>query len=301
MPSFNPRPAISRGAMMRGCGETTIFSVSIRAPRSLAGRFAEGDAPVAADVFQSAPRDLSRGDSSNRPGLAVSVLFQSAPRDLSRGDAPASRQYTCRRCFNPRPAISRGAMASPRQRSRMPMCFNPRPAISRGAIGSELSAYVAYDVSIRAPRSLAGRFCAARYFVLVYLFQSAPRDLSRGDEAEAQGRAILLGFQSAPRDLSRGDWRRQSGTPAQSLFQSAPRDLSRGDKRGDQAGYRSCCFNPRPAISRGAIWSRFVSPEYGDVSIRAPRSLAGRFGINRLINIEMMFQSAPRDLSRGDS
>ena len=62
-------------------------------------------------------------------------------------------------------------------------CFNPRPVIAHGATGAE----------IRIPTK-------AR------LFQSAPRDRSRGDLLGSPDAHQFTVFQSAPRDRSRGDF-----------------------------------------------------------------------------------------------
>ncbi len=60
------------------------------------------------------------------------------------------------------------------------------------------------------------------------------------------------------------------------------------------------CFNPRPALARGATKSRANPTPLARVSIRAPRSRAGR----RLGDVgrggRLRFQSAPRARARGD-
>ena len=130
---FNPRPAIARGATPPASGPCGRLVVSIRAPRLLAGRPDEPGQHQAFGLFQSAPRDCSRGD-----------------RWISAGAADSAS-------FNPRPAIARGATA------------NRHGSVRRGI------------VSIRAPRLLAGRLNKGMLINSLMLFQSAPRDCSRGD------------------------------------------------------------------------------------------------------------------------
>ena len=178
--------------------------------------------------FQSAPRDCSRGDRAGAtfmPGL----LFQSAPRDCSRGDTPAPASATSPPPFQSAPRdCSRGDNGTwcIRHAARR---FNPRPAIARGAICQNDAHSPIPQVSIRAPRLLAGRFIAAPPSASRPQFQSAPRDCSRGDSCAHRSRFRISPFQSAPRDCSRGD-------PASHPHHETPSS-----------------FNPRPAIARGAI------------------------------------------------
>ena len=78
-------------------------------------------------------------------------MFQSAPRDFSRGD---NRHHTLGphgQRFNPRPVISHGAIPHYINLRSFAKSFNPRPVISHGAIGHGDDLQVVYDVSIRAP------------------------------------------------------------------------------------------------------------------------------------------------------
>src|SRR5437867_2246460 len=86
----------------------------------------------------------------------------------------------------------------------------------------------------------------------VDLFQSAPRARARGDSASLAERCDKGSFQSAPRARARGDL---PGMPIESFtnrFQSAPRARARGDHNGRTARDGGKCFNPRPALARGA-------------------------------------------------
>ena len=68
---------------------------------------------------------------------AQGILFQSAPRDHSRGDIADSELFLELVGFNPRPVIS--------------TCFNPRPVITHGATNSIWFGHLDTAVSIRAP------------------------------------------------------------------------------------------------------------------------------------------------------
>ncbi len=59
-------------------------------------------------------------------------------------------------------------------------------------------------------------------------------------------------------------------------------------------------FNPRPALSSGAIAIRRLREELVFVSIRAPLFRAGRYQLPLRVCVEIKFQSAPRSFERGD-
>src|SRR5439155_425834 len=107
-------------------------------------------------------------------------------------------------------------------------------------------------VSIRAPRSHAGRRPMLYSVAIPAAFQSAPRVRTRGDEEP-----LFYG-----RDHE--------------TFQSAPRVRTRGDVGNDFKLVHGQCFNPRPAFARGATQRQIFQGMDLGVSIRAPRSHAGR-------------------------
>src|SRR6266498_4862240 len=136
--------------------------------------------------------------------------------------------------------------------SEAPAGFNPRPEITHGRTAPPNEEHRDRHVSIRAPRSLTGRHSNTVVSDPSLLFQSAPRDHSRGDTTPPTAPLACCAFQSAPRDHSRGDLAGGEAIVVNALFQSAPRDHSRGDL------------------------SMQLSFAASDVSIRAPRSLTGR-------------------------
>ncbi len=83
-------------------------------------------------------------------------------------------------------------------------------------------------------------------------------------------------------------------------FQSAPRAHARGDAITSRFQRLSNCFNPRPALTRGATLDQGVHSTVGVVSIRAPRSRAGRLDPGAIRTTQFSFQSAPRAHARGD-
>ncbi len=83
-------------------------------------------------------------------------------------------------------------------------------------------------------------------------------------------------------------------------FQSAPRACARGDRAVSRPVARSRCFNPRPALARGATNPRRPLPGPRCVSIRAPRLRAGRLRRVHAGVGASLFQSAPRACARGD-
>jgi len=137
--------------------------------------------------------------------------------------------------------------------------FNPRPALARGATRAELARCAGdVGVSIRAPRSRAGRRRTTRKTLAVSGFQSAPRARARGDSPRERKRTTPTTFQSAPRARARGDARHPGQCDVPLRFQSAPRARARGDAIG--------------------VFGLLVVVL---VSIRAPRSRAGRQRTNR--------------------
>ena len=211
-PPQRGRPALARGATSEPGGFADVRGVSIRAPRSRAGRPAQS--PILQPdprQFQSAPRARARGDLDLFSGIGGFALFQSAPRARARGDPittppprPRSRFQSAPRArargdltvplngsfeysfqsaprarargdystvprpeaiagFNPRPALARGATAVNPGILRDGPCFNPRPALARGATIASPPDQLAAEVSIRAPRSRAGRLASRRF------------------------------------------------------------------------------------------------------------------------------------------
>ena len=133
------------------------------------------------------------------------LKFQSAPRVLLRGDHQALNDAVAKAKFQ----------SAPRVLLRGDVQRLPRPNTDKA-------------VSIRAPRSSAGRL-----------------DLSWLS-------TTLFGFQSAPRVLLRGDCAQMSRTSTSGMFQSAPRVLLRGDQPHLYSAHRLRSFNPRPAFFCGA-------------------------------------------------
>jgi len=114
----------------------TLCLVSIRAPRTRAGRLGSSVICSAGALFQSAPRAPARGDKPPWAAGASSSQFQSAPRAPARGDRKFSAPWATSSCFNPRPA-------------------HPRGATRRWTLKAQ-----SMIVSIRAPRTRAGRLLA---------------------------------------------------------------------------------------------------------------------------------------------
>src|SRR6185503_1930026 len=158
MGEFQSAPrALARGDVFQFGEPDQVADVSIRAPRSRAGRQFTTRVWPAVVGFQSAPRALARGDAHDPApapiGVGVSIR---APRSRAGRPGTGCRSAAWRRSFNPRPALSRWATPSldfPRAAdmfqsapralargdwsrasgSRDPPGFNPRPALSRGA------------------------------------------------------------------------------------------------------------------------------------------------------------------------
>jgi len=168
-----------RGDIPQSSGRL-LHLVSIRAPRSSAGRPAAVVAAPELIKFQSAPRVLLRGDKGeggNDDFIKVSIRaprssagrrartngrddhgrFQSAPRVLLRGDIAARLLRFDQIGFNPRPAFFCGATTWEPIRAAEGSRFNPRPAFFCGATGDVVVSGDSFWVSIRAPRSSAGR------------------------------------------------------------------------------------------------------------------------------------------------
>jgi len=182
------------------------------------------------------------------------------------------------RCFNPRPAFARGATKARRPGPRIARGFNPRPAFARGATN------VKGQLSL-ALRCFNPRPAFARGATNLWPLGRPRNDCFNPRPAFARGATFPCGAQI----LHKG-------------FQSAPRVRTRGDRLRprirDDGPVR---FNPRPAFARGATGSSLQASRWGIVSIRAPRSHAGRLrhpdygGL-----LHMQFQSAPRVRTRGD-
>src|ERR1017187_1244940 len=182
------------------------------------------------------------------------------------------------------------------------------------------------EVSIRAPRSSAGRPFVERDCPIPSKFQSAPRVLLRGDASNRGARrglgrsfnprpaffcgatisptnsAIYYTFQSAPRVLLRGDGVvKEQRLVRVEVSIRAPRSSAGRPGRPGRLPHCYGGFNPRPAFFCGATLWRARLPDPQQVSIRAPRSSAGRRlkpGCKAGPRAE--FQSAPPVLLRGD-
>jgi len=181
-----------------------------------------------------------------------STQFQSAPRDCSRGDSAPCNGIPRPTSFNPRPAIAHGAtgddvvcitqslvsIRAPRLLTGRRVCFGEKVGVSL--------------VSIRAPRLLTGRLNCRSRSAIRLLFQSAPRDCSRGDlKMQALGIKHEVVSIRAPQLLT-GRLASSSSNRRFQGFQSAPRNCSRGDSRSVPWCPPGRCFNPRPAIAHGA-------------------------------------------------
>ncbi len=171
---FNPRPAHARGATHRFGRQSDRARVSIRAPRTRAGRRQTTSTKTALrPVSIRAPRTRAGRQHSLELSLCLNE-FQSAPRARARGDAFAANTGHGWASFNPRPAHARGA------------------TFVVGVVGG-------FDlVSIRAPRTRAGRPCSPQRTRCGSWFQSAPRARARGDVHVAVVRCELFRFNPRP-------------------------------------------------------------------------------------------------------
>ena len=204
------------------------------------------------------------------------MLFQSAPRVLLRGDVGIVTSLGMVPCFNPRPAFFCGATVEPRG-SRSTHAVSIRaPRSSAGRRGRLDRRAGARKVSIRAPRSSAGR------------------------RSRSHRRALRTCFNPRPAFFC-GATQQYSPKYQRNVFQSAPRVLLRGDAYNPGSGRPHWCFNPRPAFFCGATWRIRQSSSTFYVSIRAPRSSAGRPDLANWQAFLAWFQSAPRVLLRGDA
>ena len=207
---FNPRPAFFCGATRSRSGKHQDRYVSIRAPRSSAGR------PAAA---WSSP---------------VTAMFQSAPRVLLRGDG-VNRLYAIEHsCFNPRPAFFCGATWLAYTRYGQHHCFNPRPAFFCGAtVIASFHSGILQSMFQSAPRVLLRGDSARQAHTCRYhaMFQSAPRVLLRGDRSADSHGLDALSFNPRPAFFCGATQGKQSTLGSVVLFQSAPRVLLRGDVR----------------------------------------------------------------------
>ncbi len=299
--SFNPRPALARGATARQSARASRLLVSIRAPRLRAGRLRAVGTAVIECMFQSAPRACARGDLANRAVLLV-------PRR-----------------FNPRPALARGA--TPRhaaRRPRQPVSIRaPRLRAGRLQILLECGADLGFQSAPRACARGDANLDTLRRHLLA--FQSAPRACARGDRCTKHDRLRKRRFQSAPRACARGDWVLDTGDEYSPCFNPRPA-LARGATPGHQRARRGQIsfnprpalargatrasrgrantrsgFNPRPALARGATSRPTAMPASHCVSIRAPRLRAGRPLSAPMSPPSLRFQSAPRACARGDA
>ena len=180
------------------------------------------------------------------------------------------------------------------KRDKMSSCFNPRPARARGATRCQQSAQRTGSWFQSAPRARARGDCYTFFNESgPSKFQSAPRAPARGDRS-SQFEMVASGkFQSAPRAPARGDRSSQFEMVASGKFQSAPRARARGDST---------------SLCRVNGWMKFQSapraPARGDflltdsftvrnVSIRAPRTRAGRLFVDRFFHRPKRFNPRP--------
>ncbi len=237
---FNPRPAHARGATRAVGAPGRQGRVSIRAPRTRAGR----------------------------PGYTVTqiddILFQSAPRARARGDKDRHGLRAAPRGFNPRPAHARGATLEGRGLQPLLGGFNPRPAHARGATTPTAFCPRSSVVSIRAPRTRAGRQIDVWTSRRSSAFQSAPRARARGDAAgDEDHRGAGEVSIRAPR--TRAGRRRRPALHGACSIVSIRAPRTRAGRPSPptprtRAGRLVRCvapnkydsFNPRPAHARGA-------------------------------------------------
>ena len=150
--------------------------------------------------------------------------------------------------------------------------FNPRPAFFCGAtIYHHIPALLTF-VSIRAPRSSAGRRFAAihlRVSTLSFnprpaffcgatwrsgrpeIYQTVSIRAPRSSAGRPTGIQVLIGataFQSAPRVLLRGDAPLAGLLIWPTTFQSAPRVLLRGDAMGSRSTVHPAGFQSAPRV-----------------------------------------------------
>ena len=204
-------------------------------------------------------------------------MFQSAPRAPARGDCRRPGLRDRQRCFNPRPAHPRGATWDEYQQHRHIWVSIRAPRTRAGRPARALTVPQDLRVSIRAPRTRAGRPTITCTTSPASTFQSAPRAPARGDSYFNWPDVILFQFQSAPRAPARGDIKPDVTLRILSRFQSAPRAPARGDQAVPISRLESKSFNPRPAHPRGATSHERADSGIGAVvSIRAPRTRAGR-------------------------
>ena len=284
--SFNPRPAHARGATTTR--QHTHWSCRFQsAPRARARGDQASPAPSPAQPRFNPRPALARGATRRRraagwnsqvsiraprtrAGRQATVTpptttseFQSAPRARARGDDKEKPAVAVLLCFNPRPAHARGATG---YKSRLGRSIGVSIRAPRTRAGRRLGSNRERrkrPVSIRAPRTRAGRHTLIQTTGVGNLFQSAPRARARGDQLCAQNITNLYVFQSAPRARARGDGGTYNIVNCRIEFQSAPRARARGDLLWAERHQLLCCFNPRPAHARGATFGcHFHSPAW---------------------------------------
>jgi len=202
--------------------------------------------------FQSAPRARARGDIGIIQFRSRLSGFQSAPRARARGDCAGVSIPFRGFAFQSAPrARARGDQVQGRESPGTGVSIRA-PRSRAGRRGDDPFRLEMNLVSIRAPRSRAGR--------------RRPNDCGVGSGMVSirapRSRAGRL--KSAP----------ESGRCA--MFQSAPRARARGDQSVAMLPSGLAGFNPRPALARGATTMLHGCNAMLHVSIRAPRSRAGR-------------------------
>ncbi len=280
MARFNPRPAQSSGATWRSVEDARERTVSIRAPLSRAGRPGRMNSELAYQGFNPRPAQSSGATSYSGVIMLLRIWFQSAPRSVERGD--------CLRCPRLR-GLSR---------------FNPRPAQSSGATLDAGRTSLAYDVSIRAPLSRAGRPSHEPNPGNVLVSIRAP--LSRAGRHRVADDPVqhTPRFNPRPAQSSGATCGRQCVDELRWRFNPRPAQSSGATAQHADRDVTNVSFNPRPAQSSGATRRiRDVADRVLRVSIRAPLSRAGRlasaYSTSRRAGLQ--FQSAPRSVERGDA
>ena len=167
----------------------------------------------------------------------------------------------------------------------LPSGFNPRPAFFCGATRGFSSRISSDSVSIRAPRSSAGRLQFDGCTHSITPFQSAPRVLLRGDHLPPHSSASYFCFNPRPAFFCGATLCGYPFARIHPEFQSAPRVLLRGDVAFRPPGDLPNSFNPRPAFFCGATHWNSGAHRRDGVSIRAPRSSAGRRTAGRIVDL----------------
>ena len=261
---------------MAGAG---IYSVSIRAPPSRAGRRAPVVVTGHSKGFQSAPRPRGRGDNTRICMAAQDRVSIRAP------PSRAGRRFQIG-ALGGREFVSIRAPPSRAGRLLSPICL-------------------AYSIMFQsAPRPRGrGDLPAVRVVVSAVVFQSAPRPRGRGDMSEfTMPTGDPAGFNPRPA-LAGGATNTPSAaaSPA-TTFQSAPRPRGRGDSGPAAAANPPPSVSIRAPPSRAGRPKRSCRPSSPTWFQSAPRPRGrGDILLERYRQLKRKFQSAPRPRGRGDA